>query len=418
MTFHTSRMPAVAFALAAALSVAPAVLAQQLPFEQVVSQLTSPDAGTRLSALRLLRQSGYAEAALPIAPLLSDPDTRMQREALATELELFLGRGGVGRGAVRAFDSNWAAVPITPVPIEVVVGLLTPLKDRSTAVRVEAAYAIGLLGQIDGVPADARYKPVVEALAARMGDPEPAVRLAAARASGRVFRRCPGGCAVLAVDRVGDGLVRLLNDSETAVQGAAMEGLGEVRYERAVTALADLFNYYKTGEMAYGALDTLARIGQPASIPMFRAALTSKDPNFRRAAVEGLARTGDKDGAAAAEAIAAAERDPSVVLALAFGQQRSARAQHTGRLLQALNDRTLRSQAQDYLVELGTPVAPEVSGALSGAAPDVRVALLEVLGVIGTSEQLTAVDALHNDADARVKAAAERVSSRIRGSKR
>src|SRR5512133_3758541 len=64
--------------------------AQQLPFDQVVRQLRAPDAKSRLSALRLLAESGYPEAAAPVAPLLSDPDGRIRREAIYAELSFFV----------------------------------------------------------------------------------------------------------------------------------------------------------------------------------------------------------------------------------------------------------------------------------------------------------------------------------------
>ena len=51
--------------------------------------------------------------------------------------------------------------------------------------------------------------------------------------------------------------------------------------------------------------------------------------------------------------LGASERDPAVALALTFAQQRSGRAQVAGRLVQALGDKRLGPQAQDYLIELG-----------------------------------------------------------------
>lgn len=383
--------------------------AQQRPFEQVVERLKSPEAAERLAALRLLAESGYPEAALPVAPLLGDPDARIRREALSAELGFFLGSSA----ASRAFDANWASMPAPRVPAEVVVGLLPALADPAPARRIEAAYAIGLLGQVDGVAPDLGHKAVVEALADRMGDPDPSVRLAVARAAGRVFRRCPAGCSILAIDRVGDALVRLLNDPDPAVQGAGMEGLGELRYERAVKALTDRFGHFRDGEMAYGALDTLARIGHASSAGLFRTALASRDANFRRAAVEGLARAADKDAAAALDQLGATERDPAVALALTFAQQRSGRAQVAGRLVQALGDKRLGPQAQDYLIELGPATADDLAAALPEAQPDARIAILEALGVVGGARQVSAIESLRGDRDRRVAQAARRALARI-----
>jgi HEAT repeat protein len=251
-----------------------------------------------------------------------------------------------------------------------------------------------------------------------MGDADASVRAAAARAAGRLFRRCPGGCAILAVDRVGDALVRLLNDPDPAVQGAAFEGIGDLRYERAVKAVGEILAYLKGGEMGWAALDTLARIGHASSVPLFKTALSSRDPNFRRSAVEGLARAGDKGDGAAIDAMIAGERDPAVILAAAFAQHRAGRAVQTPRLVQALGDRRLAPQARDYLIELGTPVAPDVAAALPSAPDEARLAMLHVLGVTGGAKQAASVEPLQKDADPRVAAAARRALSRIRSFRR
>jgi HEAT repeat protein len=418
--------PRRAGVLAGLIFCAAAVSAQQLAFEQVVGQLRSTDAGTRLSALRLLGETGYPEAAVPVAALLSDPEPRVRLEALATELSLFLGDRAARKrvafvmekrdpyAAQRAFESGWASMPAGRVPVEVPAGLVSLLSDPRPAVRAEALYAIGVLGQIDGVEPEPAHKGVVEALAARLGDGEPAVRMAAARTAGRFFRRCPGSCQGLAVDRVGDALVHLLNEPDAAVQGAAMEGLGEMRYQRAVKALTDLHGYYRTGEMAYGALDTLARIAHGDSLPLFKAALTNRDPNFRRAAVEGLARIGTPEAVAALPAADARERDMAVRLAIAFADNRTARSPGLGRIVQALASKDLRWQAQDYLVELGPPVVSELAGALPAATTAARTALLEVIGINGGPAESALLGPLRHNDDPRVAAAAERALARIR----
>jgi HEAT repeat protein len=407
-----------ALASAGAAPVAPAP--QQLPFDQVVRSLKAPEAKNRLSALRLLAESGYPEAAGPIAPLLSDPDARIRREALYAELAIFVpaiaGKRRVG-DPQRAFEANWGAMPLEPVPMDVVTGLLTPLRDESATVRAEAAYALAVLGQVDGAAPGAGYKAVVEALADRLGDPSSQVRIAVARASGRVFRGCANGCGVVAVERLGDALVRLLNDTESSVQLAAMEALGELRYERAVKGLGEVFAFYKTGETAWAALDTLARIGHPSSVALFNTAFVSSDPNFRRSAVEGLARARGDKASDIIQAAAASERDGSVALAMAFGQQRLGKANETLRIVQALADRGLRKQAQEYLVELGRPVAPDLAAALASATPDARVALLEVLAVTGGPKEAAAVEALQSDRDPRVAAAAQQTLPRVRRAK-
>ena len=90
----------------------------------------------------------------------------------------------------------------------------------------------------------------------------------------------------------GDALLKAVNDSSAEVRYASIRALGEIRDERAVQALTEQLSYYGKGEGAWSALDALARIAHPSSVPMFEARLTDKDPHLRRAAVEGIARAG------------------------------------------------------------------------------------------------------------------------------
>ena len=57
--------------------------------------------------------------------------------------------------------------------------------------------------------------------------------------------------------------------------------------------LTEQLTYYAKGEGAAAALDALAHIAHPSSVPLFKSRLTDKDDFIRRAAAEGLARTGD-----------------------------------------------------------------------------------------------------------------------------
>ena len=67
-----------------------ALTTQQARFDDVVRNLRNPDPNARMEALKLLRESQYVEAILPIAPLVNDPLDSIQLEAIGTELSFFL----------------------------------------------------------------------------------------------------------------------------------------------------------------------------------------------------------------------------------------------------------------------------------------------------------------------------------------
>jgi len=399
-------------------------------FEAVVADLKSPDARTRLEAVRQLAAAGHPEAALPLATVLADPDDRVAREAMYAELSLYLGTRVRGERRVafvvemprsnpasRAFEDSWGSLPVTPVPGEVIEGLSRRLTGEDLMLRLEATAALGVLGQVEGALTPAHEK-AADALAQRLGDPKPPIRAAAARAAGRMFRRCAAPCAAPGIERLGDSLVRALNDPEAPVLMAVIEGLGEMRYARATEALASVYDHFQKKPPALAALDALARIGSPSSVPLFKAAAARKEPAARRAALEGLARAGERDALSAAVTQAQAVRaDTEVVLGAAFALQRAGLGQHLSPLLNAAGGDDTALQVQDYLVELGPEVAPQVAAALPAARGEARARLIEVLGVIGGPGQVRAVEAARGEGGARVAAAAERALKRLAASR-
>ena len=105
----------------------------------------------------------------------------------------------------------------------------------------------------------------------------------------------------LKVAETGEALIKAVNDSQAEVRYAAMRALGAIGEPRAIAALTEQLAYYKKGEGAWSALDALARIASPASVPVFRERLQDKDPYIRRAAMEGIGRTRDAESADALE---------------------------------------------------------------------------------------------------------------------
>ncbi|HEY3382353.1 MAG TPA: HEAT repeat domain-containing protein [Vicinamibacterales bacterium] len=416
-----------------AIACAAGVHAQQLSFEQVVAQLKAPEAAARMDALRLLEESGYPEAGGPIAALLKDPDERVMRRAVYAELGLYTGsriepkkRVAMvvevrdSRPAARAFDTGgWSALPIAPVPPEIVSGLLAAAQSPDVAFRLEVLYALGILAQVDGTPPLPSHREVVNAMVEGLGDPASAVRATTARVAGRIFRRCTAPCAGIGIERLGDALVHVLNDSEAGVRVSAMEALGDLRWERGVQALTTSYEYYKKGNDALAALATLAQIGHPSSLPLFQSVMARNDDDLRREAIEGIGRTGDTTAVAALEPLLASERSVPLQLAVAFALHRAGRGSHIDVLVQAVGTRVNRLQAQDYLVELGPAAAGPVAAALQSEtlhadSPEARIALIEVLSAVGGTAQVPAIDILRSDKNARLASVAERTSLRLK----
>jgi HEAT repeat protein len=382
---------------------------QQVRFDDVVRNLRNPDPKTRLAAVRLLRDAKYPEAITPMAPLVLDPLDDIQLEAIAAELGFFLDQDVRTRKMVgfvlekrssgiapAAFDLGPLVVWPRPAPRELVDALLQAVDDENPKVRSEAVYAFGILAR---APLDPEQQArVIKAL----DHYDPAIRSGVARV---IERQKFSG--------TGDALIKAVNDSQPEVRYAAMRALGAIHEARAVSALTEQVAYYKKGEGAWSALDGLAHIAAPASVPLFKERLDDKDPFIRRAAAEGLARTGDTSAVDTLERLVTSDESAMVRLASAFALLKLGR-NYSGRIVDLMSTARVIRQGQDYLVELGPQMASVVIPRLQDSDPAVRAAMADVLGAIGDASSLPALDAAAKDADASVAAAARRATAAIK----
>jgi HEAT repeat protein len=407
-----------------------AVLASaQVPFERVSEELSSPDHDVRLRAVRLLKDAAYPEAALPLATVLTDLYDDVQIEAIAAELNIFLAEKIVTHrrvglvievrkkiAAEAAFSQGALAIGPRPVPFEVLAALRRVAHDTNPVVAAEALYAFGTLAVEAG---GARRRELLRTsgpeLVSMVGVANPALRYAAVRVIGRVFeRRAPDE----AIDTtVGDAIVAVLNDTDRNVRGAAMQTLGAMGYERAVQALTEQFEYFGRGDLADEALNAIARIAHPASIPLLMTQLTSKHSGQKAMAIEGLSRIGDRSRFGSIESALAGETSDDVLLAGIFAAIVLGN-RPIDPLAEGLRRPRQADQARRYLVE----VAPGRSGAfarfIQDPDSDIRAGIADVLGLGGDLMALPLVESLLRDRDPQVVMAAERALARLQAIRR
>jgi HEAT repeat protein len=407
------------------LAAPPAPLAQPVPFEQAIADLSSADTATRIRALQLLRDGAFPEAAVPIALLITDARDEVQLEAIAAELNIFLVEKIVTKkrvagivevrnaiAAEAAFTAGPGVIGPQPVPFEVLTGLRAASRDDNPRVGLEAIYAFGVLC---GEPAAGGRRDLLRTagpdVAALVGAADPAMRYAAVRVMGRLFAHRPDDEPIEAT--VGDAVIAALNDSDRAVKAAALQALGAMHYDRAVQALTDLFQYYGKGETAEAALDALARIANPASVPLFVQQLTGKSSALRGIAIEGLARAGDATKVADIQTAAGADRSDTIALAVAFANARLANGS-IDRIIEATTKSKLRDQAREYLVELAPGRTEAFRRHLMDPDARVRLEVVTILDRAGDPTALPIVEPLAQDKDPQVARAAERAVARLR----
>ncbi len=393
--------------LFAALVAATPAQAQQLRYDDVVRNLRNPDAETRLEALKLLRESRHLDAIEPIAPLVVDPMDGIQLAAIDTELSFYLvndvpARKRValivevrnGGRAETAFASGPLAVWPRPVPGVLLTNLLAAIDDENQRVRIEALYTFGAIAP----PAAQAYAPV---LIKALDHYDPAIRAGAARVIGR-----------LKIKTAGEALIKAVNDSQQPVRFAAMRALGEIGEETAIRALTEQLDHYRKGEGAWSALDALARIAHPSSVPVFTARLADKDPYIRRAAVEGLARAKDASSRTVLESAVSTDPSDAVRAAMAFALERLG-GNYIVRLANSLDSDKLAPQIAGYFLELGPPAAGQLAVHLNDPSDSIRGNVATILGAIGGPAESALLMPLLQDRNADVRRAAERAVERI-----
>ena len=400
-------------------------LSAQIPFEQASADLASPDAGTRLRAVQLLKTAAYPEAALPLAPLITDARDDIQLEAIAAELNIFLSEPFPSktrraflvevRSAVQgepAFSAGPEALGSRPVPAEVLSAFRAAARDENPRVAIEALYAFGITAvQPGGEARRALLRSVGPDIAAFVGSSDPPLRYAAVRVLGRLFAKRSHDEPI--EPTVGDAVITALNDTDRTVRLAAMQALGAMRYERGVQALTDLFAYYEKGDAAQAALDALANIAHPTSVPLFTAQLASRTASLRTSAIEGLARSGDRSQLASIQAVIDKEHEQRVTLAGAFALVLLGNGT-TDQVADSLGRPRMRGQAKRYLLE----IAPGRTGAfahqLLDSDPQIRIDVIDALGLAGDPAAVAVLEPLTKDRDPEVARAADRALSRLK----
>jgi HEAT repeat protein len=407
---------------------------RQVPVESLIYDLKNPDAVRRQAAARELGAAKYRAATPNLVALAHDPVDAVRRE-VEFALEKMEDMQAIPGFIALASD------PVNDIRSRAVVALVNVHLPRSTgvgAVLTKVGEMITLLPDRDveivvepDVPVDPS---VVTTLQERIGDSERGIRRTAIRGLGILRARAavPDLLQVVREDRddglrlegvralwkiadpsVGDELVGLLNLNNEAVRHELIETLGFMRYRGAVPELTRIVEQAKkTDATRILALSALADIADPGSVPLFDKLKTDENEMMRVYANEGIARTADANQKTAISAARLVEKSARVRTAQAFGLLRIGESEYLDELVRALEPKSTRDFAREYLLETKREDRPALFAPRSVNATT-RAELAEVMGLMGDPDALPRVQELAHDSDSDVARAAGRAARRL-----
>src|SRR5207249_2703818 len=257
----------------------------------------------------------------------------------------------------------------------------TMQKDFSDEVRAQAARALGSLRARDQVPL------LLEALENPQNREHQTVRIEIVRTLGAL--RDPAA---------GPALERTLRDSNKQVVAEAVSAIGLVGHTAARPVLQEMFRTDPSGVIKSRALEALALLRDPASIPLFESLLSNKDDYYRELSAEGLARLKYEGATKDWRTRFDQERKPRVQNALAYGLAAAGDVDYINHLANALDSRQAE-QAVVYLYELGRfdGKLNELYRYLRSANPKIRAGIVKVIGNIGDPSSVDQVRPLTDD---------------------
>jgi hypothetical protein len=265
-----------------------------------------------------------------LTSLLSLSEGRASAQSVLVETLLRHGVVLGERGVEGAFDSGVA--PTTPISAGAFAAPLALMATGTPRERVDAAYAFGILaGRSAKGVASQDLAAAARALTQLMVSGVRRGRIAGARVAGRTMAVGFDVRTVNYPEGLIEGVFNVLNQPNETEQLAAMDALGLLRCATAVAALNERYAFYRSANKraaAGGALEALARIGDPSSVELVKQLAADK-------------WSSGKDATA---------------LAVAFARERLLKDGSVAIIQQAVGDKSRSVQARGYLIELGVAV--------------------------------------------------------------
>jgi len=214
----------------------------------------------------------------------------------------------------------------------------------------------------------------------------------------------------------GPQIMDLLDSGDKDVKRDTAATLGILRTHEALPKLQAMFENDPDQKNKEKALEGLAYLGDPVSVPLFTQALWREDKALRTSSAEGLARARDAKALPELEKAAGVEKDAGVRLAQDFALTALGKDDYLAALVHELGSRMRGDVAVSYLRELSRDpkFLPKLYPFLSEQDATVRRKLCTVLMFTGNPASLEHLERLSHDPNNDVASEAIRAARAIR----
>ncbi len=418
--------------------IAGSLAAVDQPSGTAIDQLKSSDANIRAKAARELGKSGDASSISALKAALIDPDVKVRREVV-------LALAAIHKSAALeplAAASRDADAGIRSLAIQSMVGYYTGQTpgagftgfmkknvQRAKSLFVEDETQIDpgvavdpvVLAALQNNLSDARSVRVQRDAARGLGElmarqAVPDLVKAAHSSDDDLARQAMNALAKIKDTSAGPQLIDLLDSHSKDVKRDAALTVGILRARDATAKLELIFQNNPDKNTKEKALQGLAYLGNPVSIPLFNKELWSQDKAFRISAAEGLGRAGDRKNIPELQKAEIAEKDGDTRLAMQFGLTDLGKDDYLNTMIQELNTKLRGDATQAYLMELAqTPeFLPKLYPYLNSNDAAVRRKLAVVLVFTGDSTSIAPLETLTHDSNSDVASAALRALRAVR----
>lgn len=360
--------------------------------QPLLSAATDRDVSVREEVVKSLGLLKDQEALTMLLTTIKDPADSVREESIIALVNLYADRDAgsvITRTAKKVYktinpfrdqvgdDATLieAYVQVAPMVIDSIADRLV---DSSLAVRLDAAKALGIL----------RARPAIPKMLDAMKTGDANLRIAVLRSLYKIRDTS-----------VDEQILPYLNDSDKNVRDETILTLGLFRTKKALPELKRIYDQNPDTKLRLNAFQALALIGDGSTLDLFQRNLRDPDKAYRQAAAEGIGRVGETSLVEEVSRTFLNEKDMGAQLAQSFALYRLGRREFMEKFLMALAERMYHDQATAYLVEMGTPVVPDLVRNLNHENAVVREKLCAVLGLIGDSSTIDQLKPLLRDSN-------------------